>query len=98
MASHPTITLGSSGPAVTLAQKQLVARGNGPLATDGIFGAQTDNALRTYQDQRSNDAFLPLVMDGILGPSTWARLDPATIKKGAKGEIVKLLQDRLGGS
>lgn len=95
MADHPTIKQGSTGAAVKLAQKQLVNRGYGPLAQDGIFGSQTKNAVRLYQTHRKDDAHLKLAVDGIVGPKTWGRLDPATIKKGASGDAVKLLQEHL---
>ncbi len=95
MATHPTIKQGSKGPEVKKAQKALDVRGYNPGAQDGIFGGQTKNAVRSYQTDRKDDAHLPLAVDGIVGPKTWARLDPDTIKKGAKGEAVKLLQERL---
>ncbi len=95
MANHPTIKIGSKGAAVKLAQKRLVARGYGPLDQDGLFGPQTRNKVRTYQADREQDPFLELTVDGIIGPKTWARLDPATIKQGASGEAVKMMQDRL---
>jgi len=40
----------------------------------------------------------PLAVDGIVGPRTWARLDPDTIKKGDKGSGVKLAQSILKDS
>ena len=38
---------------------------------------------------------LSLVIDGIVGPQTWARLDPDTVKKGDLGIGVRLLQSIL---
>lgn len=93
--ANPTISIGSTGTAVKLAQRQLVDRGYGPLNADGIFGAQTRTRVRRYQTDRKDDQFLKLAVDGIVGPKTWGRLDPATIKKGAKGDAVKLLQSHL---
>ena len=93
--ADPTIKQGSKGPAVTKAQKALNNRGYTAGAADGIFGSQTKNAVSDYQTARKTDKFLPLGVDGIVGPKTWARLAPATIKKGATGDAVKLLQEHL---
>jgi peptidoglycan hydrolase-like protein with peptidoglycan-binding domain len=93
---HPTIKQGDRGPAVKLAQKRLVDRGYGPLAQDGIYGAQTKARVRSYQSDRRTDTHFPLTVDGIVGPKTWARLDPPTIKRGADGDAVRLLQELLG--
>jgi g-D-glutamyl-meso-diaminopimelate peptidase len=38
---------------------------------------------------------MPLTVDGIVGIHTWARLDPDTIKLGAQGALVSLLQSIL---
>ena len=95
MADNPTIKQGSQGAAVKKAQKHLIDRGYAPLTADGIFGGQTRNRVRNYQTDRKDDAVQPLAVDGIVGPKTWARLDPPTIKKGADGSSVKLLQTRL---
>lgn len=95
MANHPTIKQGSKGPAVKLAQRRLIARGYSPLAQDGIFGAQTKQRVTAYQSDRSGDTVQPLTADGIVGPKTWARLDPPTIEQGASGDAVKLLQHLL---
>jgi peptidoglycan hydrolase-like protein with peptidoglycan-binding domain len=89
MADHPVIRKGSKGAAVKLAQTNLNARGYNAGAVDGLFGAQTDKAVKQYQKDRG------LTADGVVGPRTWARLDPPTIKKGATGAAVKLLQELL---
>lgn len=93
--ADPTIKQGSKGAAVKKAQKALNDRGYTAGAADGIYGSQTKNAVKAYQTDRKEDEFLPLGVDGIVGPKTWARLAPATIKKGATGDAVKLLQQHL---
>ena len=59
----------------------------------------TDLAVRNYQSDRSSShhyAFsFPLVIDGIVGPQTWFRLAPETIKKGSKGNAVRFVQELL---
>jgi peptidoglycan hydrolase-like protein with peptidoglycan-binding domain len=87
--AQPTIKKGSQGPAVKLAQKRLLVRGYDPGPIDGLFGAKTEKAVKYYQADRG------LTVDGIIGPQTWARLDPPTIKKGSTGDAVKLAQHLL---
>jgi peptidoglycan hydrolase-like protein with peptidoglycan-binding domain len=86
---HPTIRRGDSGPAVRRAQNRLNMRGYEPGALDGLFGNRTHRAVRRYQSDRN------LTVDGIVGPRTWARLDPPTIQRGASGDPVRLLQRLL---
>ena len=86
---HPTIKKGSQGEAVKLAQKRLIVRYYDPGPIDGRFGAKTEKAVKQYQGDR------PLLKDGIVGPKTWARLDPPTIKNGARGPAVMLAQQLL---
>jgi peptidoglycan hydrolase-like protein with peptidoglycan-binding domain len=89
LADHPTIRKGSTGAAVKLAQKRLVMRWYDPGPIDGKFGAKTEKAVKMYQGDRL------LSNDGIVGPKTWARLDPATVKKGSSGDAVRLAQQLL---
>lgn len=58
---------GSRGPAVQAVQSQLNARG-AALQVDGVFGPQTDAAVRQYQQSRG------LGVDGLVGPQTWQAL------------------------
>lgn len=60
-----TIRKGSVGAAVTTLQTALAAAGY-DIAVDGDYGAQTEEAVRTFQ-QASR-----LFADGICGPKTWA--------------------------
>jgi hypothetical protein len=52
--------------------KQVQARlddvGCGPLGADGIFGAETESAVKLFQTRRNLQA------DGVVGPLTWAEL------------------------
>lgn len=101
-ASNPIIKLGSQGAAVKKAQIALIHRYYlNPGADDGKFGPVTDFAVRSYQHDRSAGMFnafsFPLKIDGIIGPATWFRLCPDTVKKGSKGAGVRLLQEILKG-
>lgn len=96
--TRPTIRAGSRGDAVREAQQALEDRGYsvGRAGVDGIFGPYTHRAVLNYQFDRSDGQFwaktYPLVVDGIIGPQTWGRLLPDTIRKGSTGTGVTLLQ------
>ncbi len=61
---------GSRGPSVELLQLALNRAGFGTLATDGIFGANTKNAVVRFQSLNG------LAADGIVGPATHRALVP----------------------
>jgi peptidoglycan hydrolase-like protein with peptidoglycan-binding domain len=67
--TRPTVRRGSTGEAVTRLQQILAGVGFDPGPIDGIFGPKTDAAARAYQSSRG------LVIDAIVGPLTWARLE-----------------------
>src|SRR5690606_36525176 len=60
--STPTLQQGSSGEAVRRLQRALTAALGRTVGIDGLFGPQTDQAVRDYQDTRGLD------VDGIVGP------------------------------
>jgi peptidoglycan hydrolase-like protein with peptidoglycan-binding domain len=66
--SQPTVRWGSQGPAVKTLQAQLKKLGFEPGPIDGIFGSDTDSAVRAFQRARG------IQVDGIVGPQTWATL------------------------
>jgi peptidoglycan hydrolase-like protein with peptidoglycan-binding domain len=67
--SNPTIRKGSTGNPVRRAQKRLTLGGYDTNGVDGIFGADTEAAVRRFQGDRG------LTVDGIVGPRTWAEID-----------------------
>lgn len=84
----PALSRGSTGTAVVILQKRIGAN------PDGIFGPVTDSTVRTFQRTHH------LVVDGIVGPITWAALggypcatpDPTTTRAtltAAVGSYVK---------
>lgn len=67
------VATGNIGDAVRAVQSQIRSR-SGWLTVDGIFGPQTDNAVRSFQ------SFCNLSIDGIVGPSTWNALTLAYLR------------------
>lgn len=100
--TNPTgnrLEFGARGDRVTQLQRQLTRLGY-PLADDGIFGRQTDAAVKKFQRDHN------LTADGIVGPRTRAAIDRATqnaatpvptarLQKQARGEQVRQLQTAL---
>ena len=72
----PTLRRGSVSNYVCIAQDDLNTLGYKTGGLDGIFGIQTDNAVRTYQSR------VGLVVDGIVGCNTWRSLQQAVIGTG----------------
>lgn len=67
-----TLKYGSSGDEVKKLQETLNAQGNYNLATDGKFGAKTQEAVKAYQKANG------LSVDGIVGNNTWGALNKAS--------------------
>ena len=112
-AERPTGTLrrGSSGETVRLAQyflrvAALYDESIPPITIDGVYGADTENAVRAFQQAQG------LTADGIIGSATWNALYerflginrttglavpyPGTpLKAGSRGDNVRLVQEYL---
>jgi len=58
------------------------------LGVDGIFGPQTDDRVRKFQ--QSNQ----LVVDGIVGTKTWSKLI-VQVKRGSTGDAVRAVQSQF---
>jgi peptidoglycan hydrolase-like protein with peptidoglycan-binding domain len=58
----------SRADVVKQVQMRLDQVGCGPIDTDGIFGAETESAVKLFQTRRNLQA------DGMVGPLTWAEL------------------------
>lgn len=68
MAGRTTVKYGSRGSDVTELQNKLNANGY-KLDVDGIFGNQTQSAVKDYQQKNG------LAVDGIVGNNTWKMID-----------------------
>ena len=97
--TRPTISFGSTGDDVKDLQKVLNAT-VADLTVDGVFGKQTQEAVMAFQKQHG------LIVDGVVGPKTWAIVDTIetdendinvrpNLRRGSTGEDVKYLQNRL---
>ena len=63
-----TLKLGDKNNDVILLQKKL------NITADGIFGKQTELAVKVYQNKKG------LVADGIVGKNTWNKIMESDIK------------------
>lgn len=91
LTSTAEVALGASGPVVR------IARGLLGVADGDTFDDATDAAVRSFQEASG------LVVDGRIGPRTWAALRSATapaeqdeLSEGATGDAVRWVQRRLG--
>lgn len=66
--------------------QQLLRARNHNVAVDGIFGPQTESAVKAFQQSKG------LTADGIVGPQTWPRLI-VQVKKGSTGHAVRGVQE-----
>lgn len=85
---------GSIGPGVQLLQLALNRAGYGELQTDGIFGPQTERAVRRFQ------AAQDILVDGIAGRDTHRRLLPwytgSLLYRIRKDDTLSALAERYG--
>mgnify|MGYP004511949571 FL=1 len=73
---YPIVRRGSKGNYVCIAQDDLNTLGFRTGGLDGVFGAQTYNAVRSYQASRG------LSVDGIIGCNTWRSLQENVVGTG----------------
>lgn len=91
LANYPTLRRGDRGNFVRLAQYMLIKYGYN-LSPDGIFGANTYNAVINFQTNQG------LTADGIVGNRTWNSLlypNTKTVRQGSRGASVRYLQQQL---
>ena len=85
----PVLRQGTANSAVTVRSLQYLLNAHGAgLAVDGIFGARTNSAVRSFQASHG------LVVDGIVGSQTWSSV-LVTVRRGSVGPAVKAFQDQM---
>ncbi len=93
LANYPLLRQGADNSFVFLLQFILNTQYGFNLAVDGIFGQNTENAVRQFQENNN------LAVDGIVGPKTWGTLltlmPYPTLRQGDRGAYVRLLQSLL---
>lgn len=100
--NKPLVYKGKTGETVKYIQNKLINKGYflGRTRADGIFGFQTEKAVRQFQIDSNLSA------DGIIGPLTWEKLEDPTIVisssypgniigMGARGDNVLKIQREL---
>ncbi len=85
IAPWPLVRRGDDVFPVRSLQQVLRAR-NHPVTVDGIFGPQTEGAVKAFQQANGLDD------DGIVGPLTWPKL-VVQVKKGSTGDAVRGVQE-----
>ena len=90
---QPTIAPGATGTPVRRVQRALRRTPDLGIVVDGVFGPQTETAVKEFQQGWG------LVADGVVGPQTWAALPDGgpmpTLQEGSTGDVVKSLQQVL---
>lgn len=73
---YPQIQMGSRGAYVMIVQDDLNTLGYKTGGLDGIFGSNTQTAVKNYQQNKG------LAVDGIIGCNTWRSLQEDVLGKG----------------
>jgi peptidoglycan hydrolase-like protein with peptidoglycan-binding domain len=92
--AEPVLKKGSTDPAVKDLQEALKTLGFDPGPVDGVFGGQTENAVKQFQQARE------IPVDGVVGRVTWINIDEAdqshpVLTSGSTGLPVRRLQSRM---
>jgi murein L,D-transpeptidase YcbB/YkuD len=83
----PLVREGNKEHPVPTLQYLLRARGKN-VTVDGMFGAQTGAAVRSFQQQKG------LTADGIVGPNTWKALIQQ-VRRNDEGDAVRGVQEEF---
>ncbi len=71
VSARPLLRRGDTGSCVRVLQNSLISKGYsvGSAGADGVFGTNTDNAVRRFQHD-----YVGLAIDGLVGQGTWGVL------------------------
>ena len=83
----PRVSQGSKNHPVPTLQYLLRARGH-TVSVDGIFGPQTEAAVRAFQTAKH------LAVDGVVGRQTWSALIIG-VSEGSTGDAVRGVQEEF---
>ncbi|MFG1888624.1 peptidoglycan DD-metalloendopeptidase family protein [Micromonospora sp. NPDC049051] len=84
---YPSVSQGASGWVPRVIQYLVRARGIS-VVVDGVYGAGTTSAVRSFQSSKG------LYADGLVGPITWTAL-VLPLREGNSGDLVRGLQTAL---
>ena len=79
---YPLLRQGSRGVYVCILQDGLTTLGYNTGGLDGVFGNQTNNSVRNFQERNG------LTVDGLVGTNTWNVLQSQVVGKGASSTTV----------
>src|SRR6266540_4231317 len=85
IAPFPLVHRGDRVFPVRPLQRLLCAR-NHPVSVDGIFGPNTQAAVKAFQSSKG------LAADGVVGPATWSKL-MLQVQRGSNGDAVRAVQE-----
>lgn len=96
LAAYPVVSPGAKGPAVAALQCFLNDADFGPVAVDGVYGAQTREAMRRVEATFEGPAPKPGRVDAGVWVLIISRsMGNETLKQGSKGPDVETLQRAL---
>lgn len=79
---YPLVRQGSRGVYVCILQDGLTTLGYDTGGLDGVFGAKTNSAVRSFQSKNG------LTVDGLVGTNTWNSLQSQVVGIGASSTTV----------
>lgn len=81
-AGYPTVRRGSKSTYVLILQDALNALGYSTRTLDGVFGGNTESALKAFQSS------VGLTADGICGCNSWKKLTAASVGIGRTSTVI----------
>lgn len=74
ISAYPLLYKRSTGKYVKILQQLLLDKGYDPKGIDGIFGNNTEKAVKDFQRNNTDVNGKPLVVDALVGQKTWGSL------------------------
>lgn len=92
----------TNSASILLIQKRLNSVGCGPVQENGVFNAETSEAVQHFQARSVDGHGMPLTVDGYVGPMTWAALfaqpNPIVTQAGSalQGRTLEIAAGEIG--